>query len=77
MSTRSVLDWLEEAAEAAPQSVAYDGPGGSYTWGALKARARETGTFLCALTKPQQPVLILMEKSPDCLCAMFGAVYAG
>lgn len=77
MSTRNILDWLEEAADAAPQSTAFDGPGGSYTWGALRTRARETGTFLCALTGRQQPVLILMEKSPDCLCAMFGTVYAG
>lgn len=77
MSTRNILDWLEEAALAAPEAPAYDGPGAGYTWGALQRKAREAGSFLCTLTKRQQPVLILMEKSPDCLCAMFGAVYAG
>ena len=39
--------------------------------------AQETGSLLATKTKAQQPVLILMDKSPDCLCAMLGAVCAG
>lgn len=77
MSTRNVLDWLEGAARLAPGAAAFDAPGKVVTWGQVCQSAREIGSFLAAQTVAQQPVLLLMDKSPDCLCAMLGAVYAG
>lgn len=77
MSVRNVLDWLEEAARCAPDAVAFDAPESSLTWGALCLRAREAGSFLAARLQRQQPVLVLMDKSPGCLWVMLGAVYAG
>ncbi|MBR5111751.1 MAG: amino acid adenylation domain-containing protein [Clostridia bacterium] len=77
MSTRNVLDWLEDAAENAGSSPAFDMPGQALTWRQARARAKSAGSFLAARVSRQRPVLILMEKSPDCLCAMLGAVYAG
>ena len=77
MSTRNVLDWLEEAGRLAPDAAAFAGPGSAMTWGEVRQTARRIGSCLIPRIKWQQPVLILMEKSPECLCAMFGAVYAG
>ena len=77
MSVRNVLDWLEEAARLAPGNIAFDAPGKAMTWEQVWQAAQETGSLLATQTKAQQPVLILMDKSPDCLCAMLGAVCAG
>ena len=77
MNTRNVLDWLEEAACFAPDAPAFESTGGSMTWSEVCRRARSIGSALCKLIPRQVPVLVLMEKSPECLCAMFGTVYAG
>ena len=77
MNTRNVLDWLEEAACFAPDSPAFEIPGESLTWSRACRKARSIGSALSRIIPRQTPVLILMEKSPECLCAMFGAVYAG
>ncbi len=77
MSTRNILDWLEDAARLSPDETAFDRPDGRMTWGQARHRARSVGSRLAALLPRQAPVLILMEKSADCLCVMLGAVYAG
>lgn len=77
MSTRNVLEWLEDAARLAPEAVAFNQPGKALTWNQVRHAARGIGSFLAAHTDSQRPVLILMDKSPDCLAAMLGAVYAG
>ena len=77
MSTRNVLDWLEAAARLAVDGTAFDQPGKSLTWRQVRDTARSIGGFVAAHTASQRPVLILMDKSPDCLCAMLVAVYAG
>ena len=77
MSTRNVLDWLKDAARLSPDAAAFDIPGRSLTWREVHNRARAVGSFLSARIPRQTPVLILMEKSPDCLCAMLGAAFAG
>ncbi len=77
MSTRNVLDWLGDAARLAPEAAAFAMPGNMLTWKQVYDRARSVGSFLAARAPAQSPVLILMEKSPDSLCAMFGAAFAG
>lgn len=77
MSVRNVLDWLEEAARLTPDATAVDQPDRALTWSQVWQAARETGSFLAAQVDAQQPVMVLMDKSPDCLCAMLGAVCAG
>ena len=77
MSTRNVLEWLEEAERLSPEAVAFDAPGESLTWHEVACRARAVGSFLAARIPAQSPVLILMDKSPACLCAMLGTAYAG
>ena len=77
MSTRNVLCWLEDAARLAPDAPAFEQPGLTLTWNQVRHKARSIGSTLATLIPRQTPVLILMEKSTDCLCAMMGTVYAG
>lgn len=77
MSTRNILDWLEEAAALALDAPAYEMPGNVLSWDAVCRKARSAGTALARLAPRQTPVLILMDKTPECVCAMLGAAYAG
>lgn len=74
---RCVLDWLERSASFHPDGIAFEDDQERLTYGDLMRRAREIGSGLAGVTAPQSPVLILMEKSPACISAMLGAVYAG
>lgn len=77
MSIRNVLDWLEDAARHSPDAPALIQPGLEITWSQVRNQARIIGSRLCTSIAQQLPVLILMDKSPACVCAMLGAVYAG
>ena len=74
---RNVLTWLEESARRAPDRIAFEDDASSLTYARLMQRAREIGSFLHRCIPPQSPVLVYMDKSPDCIAAMLGAVYAG
>lgn len=74
---RNVLIWLEETACARPQDVAFEDDHDRLTYGQLLSRAQEIGSCLAEIIPPQSPVLVMMEKSPDCIATMLGAVYAG
>lgn len=75
--TRCVLEWLERAAKIAPEVPACDNMETALTWRQMLLRARSIGVFVAEHVQSQTPVLILMEKSPACLAAMLGTVYAG
>lgn len=75
--TRNILDWLERAAECTPERTAYDSPVRRLTWEEVRNQAKRIGIRIARCIPAQSPVLILMDKSPDCVTAMLGAVYAG
>lgn len=74
---RNVLTWLEESARRAPEHVAFEDDASALTYAQLLRRAQEIGSFLHGCIPPQRPVLVYMDKSPDCIAAMLGVVYAG
>ena len=74
---RNVLTWLEESAHRDPQHIAFEDDSSALTYARLLQRAQEIGSFLHRCVPPQSPVLVYMDKSPDCIAAMLGAVYAG
>lgn len=75
--TRNVLAWLEQTARENPDAAAFEDDQERLTYGMLLARAQEIGSGLTRVIQPRTPVLILMEKSPACMAAMLGVVYAG
>lgn len=74
---RTVLDWLDAAAERAPDAAAIDSPSEKMTWRQIRDLAKRIGSRIALSASPQSPVLILVEKSPVCVAAMLGTVYAG
>ena len=74
---RNVLTWLEESAHRDPRHIAFEDDSSALTYTQLLQRAQEIGSFLHRCMPPQSPVLVYMDKSPDCIAAMLGAVYAG
>lgn len=74
---RNVLGWLERSAQNDPQHIAFEDETSAMSYGALLARAQEIGSFLHHCIPVQSPVLIYMDKSPACIAAMLGSVYAG
>ncbi len=74
---RNVLAWLENTALRDPGHPAFEDGSCALTYQQLLTRAQEAGSFLRGRVRPQSPVLVLMDKSPDCIAAMLGAVYAG
>jgi len=74
---RNVLAWLEESAHRDPQHIAFEDDASALTYAQLMQRAQEIGSFLHRCIPAQSPVLVYMDKRPDCIAAMLGAVYAG
>lgn len=50
--TRCVLDWLDAAAERAPEALAFEASQGALTWAEVRARARQIGSAHCAARGP-------------------------
>lgn len=75
--SRNVLTWLEESAHRDPQHIAFEDDASSLTYAQLMQQAQEIGSFLHRCIPAQSPVLVYMDKKPECIAAMLGAVYAG
>ena len=75
--TRNILDWLDESSSRRGDAPAFKSADHIISYAQLDTRSRQIGTFLAGKVHRQSPVLILMEKGPDCICAMLGAVRAG
>ena len=73
---RSVLEWLEAAAERTPDAVAVADEHGQLSFAQLRERAQAAGSYLAALAQPSQPMALFCEKSTHTLAAMLGAAYA-
>ena len=74
---RNVLAWLEESAHRDPQHIAFEDDSSALTYAQLQQQAQEIGSFLHGCIPAQSPVLVYMDKSPACIAAMLGTVYAG
>lgn len=75
--TRNVLDYLETAAAAAPDVIAFESPETNITYSALRRRAKAIGSYIASRYPAQSPVLLMMDKGPEAVAAMLGCVYAG
>jgi len=76
----NILEYLEKSAGDYPSKNAYSSPDRSLTWSELKEEAERTGTGILNLLgeiKTISPVVILMEKSPECIAAFLGVLESG
>lgn len=73
----TILDCLEKTEMNYSDKTAVTDGKQSLTWHELTDLARKAGSVFARYTTPGKPIPLLMEKSPDMLAVMFGAVYAG
>lgn len=74
---KNILSYIEQAAEKFPQNIAVADDTTGYTYSAFLQRAKSIGCRMGRLGKVNQPVAVLMEKTPDCAAAFLGVVYSG
>lgn len=77
---KSVTQWLDKTAERFPNKVAFGteikGEPTALTFSELRTAARKIGAHLAAAGHFKEPVLIAMDKTPQCVAAMLGCAYA-
>lgn len=74
---KSILEYLEAAAENDTDKTAFIDMQTSCTYGALKERAQKIGSALEQKTTPGMPIAVFMDKSVAAVAAFMGIVYAG
>lgn len=77
---KSVTQWLDETAERFPDKIAFGteikGETITLTFSELRDTARKIGAVLASVGYFKEPVLIAMDKTPQCVAAMLGCAYA-
>lgn len=73
---RNVLEWLEESAQRLPEKVAFAGVDSRLTFSELEQFSRRAGSFFAKRVPARTPIAFYLEKSPEAMAGMFGAVYA-
>ena len=74
---KTILNYLETAAEKFPDKTAVIDENGSCTYKELLGNSRRAGSALTELIRPHTPVAVFMEKGIPALYAFFGTVLAG
>lgn len=78
MKVQHILEYLEATARRTPERVAFVDEAKALTFAELHQTARAIGTALAGRVQPRQPVVILMnDRSVQCVAAMMGVLYAG
>ena len=74
----NVLEYLEHAAKAWPERIAFGDEREEMTYPALMDAAKRIGTGIAAHAAIRQPVAVIMtDRSVRCVAGMLGVVYAG
>lgn len=73
----SVTKYLDDAAEAWPNKVAFEDEKRSMTFSELRQEALCVAARLIKSGIKKSPVVIFMDKSPECVAAFLGVAYSG
>lgn len=74
----NVLEYLEHAAKAWPERIAFEDEKEAMSYPALMDAAKRIGTGIAAHAALRQPVAVIMtDRSVRCVAGMLGVVYAG
>lgn len=77
MRTNNVLDYLENIVKKFPDKAAFVGEYSKLTFRELQDRMESIASFLTEKEVYKEPVLILMEKSPEEAAAFLGTIKSG
>ncbi len=73
----NILDYLEGSAARCPDKLAFVSDDASYTFAQLLACSQAIGSKLASYGAMKNPVVVLMDKSANCVPAFMGALQAG
>ncbi len=73
----NILEYLEVSARNYPDKIAFFDGSAAVSFADLERNAMSIGSFLLEKGKCREPILVLMEKHPDTVCAMLGTLYSG
>ena len=73
----NVLQYLEKTEKRLSDKTAFTDGETGLTFRELGESARAIGSGLAEEISVRKPVIVLMEKTADCIAAFLGAVYAG
>lgn len=74
---KNILTYLEETVKEVPDKTAFADDASSLTFQQLSNYAMAIGTLLSEKNLYKEPVVVLMDKSPDTIAAFLGVVYGG
>ena len=74
---RSVLDYLDQAADEAPEKIAFADEERSMTYAELRDEAMRIGSGLARYIRRGQAVPVFSPKTAECIAAFLGVMYAG
>lgn len=75
---KNVLEFLEHSADKFPEKTAFADEKNSLTYKEFVDKSKKIGSFISDRSgKTNNPIAVLLEKSPDCAAAFFGVVYSG
>lgn len=73
----NILDYLEEQAEKNPDKTVFGEADGKITYQQFRKRARRIGNSILKQGITKGRIAVYLDKSIDCLAAMFGILYSG
>ncbi|HFE9852862.1 amino acid adenylation domain-containing protein [Enterococcus faecalis] len=73
----NILEYLDKTTRKNPNKVAIICEERELTFLSLKEAARKIGTTLSEISEPRKPIIVLMEKEIETICAFLGVVYSG
>ncbi len=74
---KNILQYLENTAARVPDKLAFSDGKRTLTHGELLTLSRRMGSYLCAKGYYREPVMLLLERSPEAVAATFGVIYGG
>ena len=77
MYLTNILEYLEKTARELPDKTAFSDGDEFKSFNVLLNESKSIGTFLASEGYYKEPVVIFMNKHPDCLSAFFGVIYSG
>ncbi len=74
---KNILQYLEYTAARIPEKLAFSDGERMLTHGETLTLARRVGTYLIHKGFQREPVLLLLERSPEAVAATLGVIYSG
>lgn len=74
---RNILEYLEHTAARLPEKTAFSAGEDRISFAELETAAKKIGSYLLRFGGRNQPVAVLMEKTPVSIAAFLGCVYSG